>query len=43
MPLIIKFSLQKFKNPPPKIQKKKNQESGFFRDETIKIIIKLEK
>lgn len=42
MPLIIKFSLQKFKNPPPKIQKK-NQESGFFRDETIKIIIKLEK
>lgn len=26
MPLIIKFSLQKFKNPPPKIQKKiKNQ------------------
>lgn len=30
MPLIIKFSLQKFKNPPPKIQKKKIKNQVFF-------------
>lgn len=31
MPLIIKFSLQKFKNPPPKIQKKKSRIRFFSR------------